>query len=199
MITLQVCYLPGMCLPLCMAEGRVQASDPITNLARPVYLIPENKAVGELFGEMKEEGYVVAVVVSEYGGTSGIVNIDQIIDEIVGEVGGELVPAKKAFEVVGARAYKIDGSMRIDEANEQLELEIPEGDYNTISGFALNLFGHFPKEGEQLVHEGLRLVIAEVKENRIISLFVTKETRVTDPDQTSPSSSSKTHKNQAQK
>jgi len=181
-----------------LAEGRVQASNPITHLARPVYLVPESKAVGELFGEMREEGHVMAVIVSEYGGTSGIVSIDQLVDEIVGEVGEELLPAKRAFEVVGARAYKIDGSMRIDEANEQLGLGIPEGDYNTIGGFALDLFGHFPKEGEQLVHGGLRLVVAEVKENRITSLFVTKEARPRDPEQTGLESSSRIHKNQAQ-
>jgi putative hemolysin len=160
-----------------LAEGGVQANEPITHLARPIYLVPESKALGELFGEMRDEGHVMAVIVSEYGGTSGILSIDQLVDEIVGEVREGLAPAKKAFEVVGARAYKIDGSMRIDEANEQLGLGVPEGDYNTISGFALHLFGHFPKVGEQLVHDKLRLVVAEVKENRITSLFLTKETR----------------------
>ena len=132
----------------------------------------------------------MAVIVSEYGGASGIVTIDQLVDEIVGEVREKLIPSKKAFEVVGTRTYKVDGSMRIDEANEQLELGIPEGEYNTIGGFALNLFGHFPKEGEQLVNGGLRLVVAEVKENRITSLFVTKETRTKDLEQTGPERSS---------
>ena len=101
-----------------LAEGRVQGNDSVTHLARPLYLVPGSKAVGELFGEMREEGYQMAVIVSEYGGTSGIVSIDQLVDDIVGEVKEELVPAKKAFEVVGARAYRIDGSMRIEEANE---------------------------------------------------------------------------------
>jgi len=96
-----------------LAEGRVQGNDSVTHLARPLYLVPGSKAVGELFGEMREEGYQMAVIVSEYGGTSGIVSIDQLVDDIVGEVKEELVPAKKAFEVVGARAYRIDGSMRI--------------------------------------------------------------------------------------
>lgn len=181
-----------------LAEGRVQGNDSVTHLARPLYLVPGSKAVGELFGEMREEGYQMAVIVSEYGGTSGIVSIDQLVDDIVGEVKEELVPAKKAFEVVGARAYRIDGSMRIEEANDQLELGIPQGDYNTVSGFALNLFGHFPKEGEQLVHGDLRLVVAEVKENRIASLFVTKEKRRKVPEQTDPEGSSRIHKNQAQ-
>ena len=147
----------------------------VTDLARPAYFIPGSKTVGELFGEMRAEGYLMAVVLSEYGGTSGIVTIDQLVEHIVGEVGEELVGAKKAYEVVGARTYKIQGSTRIEEVNEELQLGIPEGDYQTIGGFALSLFGRLPKEGEQLVYSGLKLLIAEVKENKITRVFVTKE------------------------
>jgi len=167
-----------------LARGSIGAKGSVTALARPVYFVPEGKMVGELFNEMREEGYLMAVVVSEYGGTSGIVSIDQLIEEIVGEVKGELAGAKKAFEVIGERAYKIEGGMRIEEVNEQLEFELPEGDYKTIGGFALKLFGHLPAEGEQLVYGDLRLVVAEVKENKITWLFVNKERRKMDPDET---------------
>jgi putative hemolysin len=126
---------------------------------------------------MQEEGYLMAVVVDEYGGSSGIVSIDQLIEEIVGEVQEEIVGASKAFKVVGEHAYKIRGSMRIDEANEQLGLGLPEGDYMTIGGYALHLFGHLPKEGEQIVHDDLTLVAAQVKDNKITRLLVTKEVK----------------------
>jgi CBS domain containing-hemolysin-like protein len=141
-----------------------------------------SKTVGELFSEMQEEGYFMAVVVDEYGGSSGIVSIDQLIEEIVGEIEEDIIGATKAFKIVGEQAYKIQGSMRIDEVNEQLGLELPEGDYKTIGGFALNLFGHLPKEGEQIVHDDLRLVVAQVKENKISRLFVTKEVKMLEPD-----------------
>jgi putative hemolysin len=154
----------------------------VTELARPVYFVPESKTVGELFSEMQEEGYFMAVVVDEYGGSSGIVSIDQLIEEIVGEIEEDIIGATKAFKIVGEQAYKIQGSMRIDEVNEQLGLELPEGDYKTIGGFALNLFGHLPKEGEQIVHDDLRLVVAQVKENKISRLFVTKEVKMLEPD-----------------
>ena len=167
-----------------VAQGSIDRKGSVTDLARPVYFVPEGKTVGELFSEMRAEGYLMAVVVSEYGGTSGIVSIEQLVDEIVGEIKEELVGAKKGFEVVGERAYKIQGSMRIEEVNEQLEFELPEGDYQTIGGFALNLFGHLPKEGEQIVYGDLRLVVAEVKENKITWLFVTKERRRKEPDDT---------------
>jgi len=181
-----------------LAKGSIDSKGSVADLARPVYFVPESKMVGELFNEMREEGYLMAVVVSEYGGTSGVVSIDQLIEEIVGEVKEELVGAKKAFEVVGERAYKIQGGMRIEEVNEQLDFGLPEGDYQTISGFALNLFGHLPTEGEQLVYGDLRLVVAEVKENKITWLFVTKERRRMEPDDTSTEGSSRKGKSEAQ-
>jgi len=167
-----------------LAQGSIDRGGVVTDLARPVYFVPESKTVGELFGEMRDDGYLMAVVLSEYGGTSGILTIDQLVEQIVGEVGEELIGAKKGFEVVGARTYKIRGTMRIEEVNEQLQLGIPEGDYQTIAGFALSLFGHLPKEGEQIVYGDLRLLIAEVKDNKIISIFITKEKRSQEPQNT---------------
>jgi putative hemolysin len=165
-----------------LSQGSIDRKGLVTELARPVYFVPESKTVGELFSEMQEEGYFMAVVVDEYGGSSGIVSIDQLIEEIVGEIEEDIIGATKAFKIVGEQAYKIQGSMRIDEVNEQLGLELPEGDYKTIGGFALNLFGHLPKEGEQIVHDDLRLVVAQVKENKISRLFVTKEVKMLEPD-----------------
>ena len=158
-----------------LAQGTIGRKGTVTDLARPVYFVPENKTVGELLGEMQAEGYFMAVVVDEYGGSSGIVSIDQLVEEIVGEVEEEIVGAKKSFRVVGESAYKIQGGMRIEEVNEQLELDLPEGEYKTIGGFALNLFGHLPREGEQIVYNDLRLVVAQVKDNKIARLFVTRE------------------------
>jgi putative hemolysin len=159
-----------------LAQNTMTRKGPVASLARPVYFVPETKTVGELFMEMRDEGYFMAVVVDEYGGSSGIVSIEQLIEEIVGEVNEEIVGAKQQFKVVGDNSYKIRGSMRVDEANEQLDLGIPEGDYKTVGGFAFNLFGHLPKEGEQIDFEGLRLVVAQVKDNKIARLFVSKKT-----------------------
>jgi putative hemolysin len=181
-----------------LAQGSIGSKGSVTALARPVYFVPESKMVGELFNEMREEGYLMAVVVSEYGGTSGVVSIDQLIEEIVGEVKEELAGAKKAFEVIGERAYKIQGGMRIEEVNEQLDFGLPQGDYQTIGGFALNLVGHLPAEGEQLVYGDLRFVVAEVKENKITWLFVTKERRRMEPDDTSAEGSSGKGESEAQ-
>jgi len=158
-----------------LAQNTMTRKGPIANLAKPVYFVPETKMVGELLMEMRDEGYFMAVVVDEYGGSSGIVSIEQLVEEIVGEVNEEIVGATQQFKVVGENSYKIRGSMRVDEANEQLALGIPEGDYKTIGGFALNVFGHLPKEGEQTDFEDLRLAVTQVKDNKIARLFVSKK------------------------
>ena len=158
-----------------LAQGSIRKNSDITKLARPVYFVPWNKTVGELFGEMRADGYFMAVVLDEYGGSSGVVSIDQLIEEIVGEVKEEIVGGTKEYKVIGERTFRIQGSMRIEEANEQLGLDLPPGDYKTVGGFALSVFGHLPKEGEQIIHGNLQLVIAQVKGNQIARLFVTKE------------------------
>jgi len=165
-----------------MAQRTMDRKGSVTDLSRPVYFVPESKTVGELFSEMREEGYFMAVVVDEYGGSSGIVSIDQLIEEIVGEVKEEIVGAGESFKVVGERAYKIQGTMRIEEVNEQLELGLPEGDFKTIGGFALNLFGHLPKEGEQIVYEDLRIAVAQVKDNKIARLVVSRKRKPEESD-----------------
>lgn len=177
-----------------LAKGTLDRKGSVTNLARQVYFVPESKMVGQLFSEMQEEGYLMAVVVDEYGGSSGIVSIDQLVEEIVGEVQEEIVGASKAFKVVGEHAYKIQGSMRIDEVNEQLGLGLPEGDYMTIGGYALHLFGHLPKEGEQIVHDDLTLVAARVKDNKITRLLVAKEVKKREPEDVIIDGSSKEEK-----
>ena len=164
-----------------LSQESMGHQDVVTDLARAVYFVPESKTVGELFGEMRDEGYLVPVVLSEYGGTSGIVTIEQVVEQIVGEVREELTEAKKEFEVVGEHLYKIEGGMRIDDVNEQLQLDIPEGDYQTIGGCALHLFGHLPKEGEQIAHGDLTLLIAAVRANTIAYMFVIKEERTEEP------------------
>ena len=158
-----------------LAQGSIDQKSIVTDFSRPVYFVPGTKLVGELFTEMRAKGFSVAVVVSEYGGTSGIVNTEQLVEEIVGEVRKELVGAEKEFEKISEHSYHVDGSMRVAEANEELGLGIPENDYETMAGFVLHLLGHLPEEGEQVVKGNLRLVVTEVQGNRIARLMVTKE------------------------
>jgi putative hemolysin len=160
---------------LAQAQGKLELNSHLDELYRPIYFVPGNKKVGELFAEMRAGGYLIAVVVDEYGGTTGIVNRDQLVEEIVGEIGEELIEAEAVFEIVSEHAFQVDGSMRVDEANEQLGLEIPAGDYETVAGFALSILGRLPEEGERVKHGDLHLVITEIRGSKIAKLTISKE------------------------
>ena len=160
---------------MAQAIGALDKRGAIDDLVRPVLFVPETKRIAQLFAEMQSQGYPLVVVVDEYGVTSGIVTMEQLVGEIVGEMGDELVKVDKDFEVIDDRTVQIDGGMRVEEANEELGLELPTGDYDTVAGFLLSLIGHIPREGEQVRYGGLKLAITQMRELRIEKVLVTRE------------------------
>ncbi len=160
---------------MAQAKGTISNQSTIDDLIRPAYFAPETKRISELFFEMQERNYPICVVVDEYGGTAGIVSLDRLVGEIVGEVGDELARVEKDFEIINEYTFQMDGSMRIDEANEEMGLELPQGDYETVAGFVLHLLGHIPKPNEQLRYKELKLVITEMRGRKIEKILLTKE------------------------
>jgi putative hemolysin len=157
------------------AKGTIDNDSVIDELARPAYFAPETKRISELFIEMRDKNYRMCVVVDEFGGTAGIVSLSRLVEEIVGPVGDELAAVEKEYEAINEYTFQIDGGMRIEEANEEMGLEIPEGDYETVAGFVLNLLGRIPQAGEQLRYKDLKLVIAEMKGLKIERVLLVKE------------------------
>jgi putative hemolysin len=161
---------------MALARGTISDQSTIDDLIRPAYFAPESKHIDELFAEMRDNNYRMCVVVDEYGGTAGVVSLTRLVEEIVGEVGDELAGVEKDFEIINEYTFQIDGSMRIDEANEEMELELPEGeDYETVAGFILNLLGHIPRQNEQLRYQGMKIVITEMRGLKIEKILLTKE------------------------
>ena len=161
---------------MALAKGSVSEASPIDELIRPAYFTPESKRTDELFAEMRDHNYRMCVVVDEYGGTAGIVSLSRLVEEIVGEVGDELAGVEKDYEIINEYTFQIDGGMRIDEANEEMELELPEDEeYETVAGFILSLLGHIPKTNEQLRYKGLKMVITEMRGLKIEQVRLTKE------------------------
>ena len=158
-----------------LANGTTNKQSVIDDLVRPAYFTPESKHINELFAEMRDTNYRMAVVVDEYGGTAGIVSLSRLVEEIVGQVGDELASVEKEYEAINEYTFQIDGSMRIEEANEEMELELPEGEYETVAGFILDLLGHIPKRGEQLRYKGLKIVITKMRGLKIEEILLTKE------------------------
>jgi putative hemolysin len=159
-----------------LAEGRITDESPLAPMIRPAMFVPESKLVSDLFWQMQEERQQMAVVVDEYGGVAGIVTIELLLEEMVGSVGDELVPGEEEFLALDEKTTRIDGGMSIYDVREEVGLDLPEGDYETIAGYVLEQLGHIPREGETITLDGYRIAVSGVKGVKIESVVVTKLT-----------------------
>jgi putative hemolysin len=162
---------------MALAKGALNEESPVDELIRPAYFTPETKRISELFTEMRDKNYRMAIVIDEFGGTSGIVSLSRLVEEIVGPVGDEFGEAEREYEAINEYTFQVDGGMRIEEVNEEMGVEIPEGDYETVAGFVLHLLGHIPRQGEQLRYKGIKLVITKMRGMKIEEILLTKERR----------------------
>ncbi len=141
---------------------------------RPAMFVPETKFVGTLFSEMQQSGQQMAIVADEYGGTAGVVTLEMLLEEIVGYVSGELRRHEEEVISLDERTFDIDAGMTISDANEELQLDLPEGEYETVAGFVLSHLGRIPQQGEQFVYDGLRIAVTEVRARKVERLTVTR-------------------------
>ncbi len=160
---------------MALARDSINDDSAIDALIRPAYFAPESKRVSELFAEMRDKNYRMAVAVDEYGGTAGIVSLSRLVEEIVGPVGDELAEAEKEYKAINEYTFQVDGGMRIEEANQELELDLPEGEYETVAGFVFDLLGHIPKAGERIKYKDLKIVVTEMRGVKIEKVLLTKE------------------------
>jgi putative hemolysin len=168
---------------MAQAKGTLGEKDTIDDLIRPAYFAPETKRVSELFTEMRDENYRMTVVIDEFGGTAGVVSLSGLMEEIVGPVGDELAAIEKEYESIDEYTFQVDGGMRVEEANEEMDLNLPESDdYETVAGFVLDLLGRIPKEGERLKYKQLKIVITEMRGMKIEKIRITKEKHATPTD-----------------
>ena len=155
--------------------GIIDKEAVIDDLIRPAHFVPESKHLGELLTEMRNGGYHIVMVVDEYGGVAGMVTLGELTEEIIGDIGDELIEEKKEFVVTGDNTFQLDGGFRIEEANQELGLDLPEGEYETVAGFILSHLGRIPKQGEQLKYRHLKFVIIEMQGVKIERIVVTRE------------------------
>ncbi len=160
---------------MAQAKGTINNDSLIDTLIRPAYFTPETKPISQLFIEMKERNNRMAVVVDEFGGTAGVVSLTQLVEEVVGPVGDELLRNEKEYVVIDEHTYQVDAGMRIEEVNEEMKLELPTGDYETIAGFILSLLGRIPKQGDNLRYRSLKMVITKMRGPKIEEILITRE------------------------
>ena len=167
---------------MAQAKGSIEKESVIDELVRPAYFTPETKRINELFVEMRDRNYQMSVVVDEFGGTAGVASLNRLVEEIVGPVGDELGAVEDEYAVIDERTFQIDGGMRIEEANEEMGLGLPEGDYETVAGFILDLLGYIPKTGERLRYRDMNLTITEMRGVKIEEVQLTRESHATPED-----------------
>ena len=158
-----------------IAHGDLESASPVEGCIRSTYFVPETKPVGALFREMQAQNQHMAIVVDEYGGTAGIVTIELLLEEMVGPVAEEETGIAKEFQSIDEQTASVDGGMSVWDANEELDLDIPEGRYETVAGYVLDRLGHIPREGESVEADGFRMVVAEVRGTKIERVLVTKK------------------------
>lgn len=158
-----------------IALGEMKEDDPVERVLRPAFFVPETKVIAELFREMQAQGHQMAIAVDEWGGTAGIVTIELLLEEMVGRVRDELLPPEEEeIKTIDAGVLEVDGSLSVEEAREELGIDIPEGPYDTVAGFVLSVLGHIPREGEFVILDGHQITVTEMKGLKIESLRITR-------------------------
>jgi len=149
----------------------------IQELMRPPYVIPENKKVDELLAEFKKSKIQMAIVVDEYGGTAGLVTIEDLLEEIVGDIMDEYDVEEPMIEIIDANTCIVDARTPIDEINEQMDLALPEEEFDTIGGFVFGLLGKQAQQGEKIEYDSVDLVVEKTDGRRIEKVKIIKTER----------------------
>jgi putative hemolysin len=144
-----------------------QEDEPIAPLVRPVYFVPETKPVAELLEEMQKAHVQLSIVIDEYGGVAGLVTVEDILEEIVGEIEDEDIGRDEEEIVESDGAYEVLGSTEIGKIERLFGVEIEADDFTTIAGLVINESGKVPRSGERLTFRGLDVEVLEADERRI--------------------------------
>ena len=145
----------------------LQPSDDVTTLLREAYIVPETKSVSDTFAEMRHDRHTVALTFDEFGGIAGLATIKQLLEVIVAHLPDEGPAPEELVTHMGGNNYRVDAAVGVSEINEELTLEIPEGDYQTLAGFMLHQLGRIPEIGDVVEYRDLRITVKAMDGVRI--------------------------------
>lgn len=157
-----------------LAYGREKPLDtPAATLARPVQFVPETKMIDSLFADFRRQRTQIAIVMDEYGGTAGIVTIEDLLEEIVGEIQDEYDQAEELpLKEISPGVVEVAGLLALDELNERLDLALPHEDFDTVGGLVLHLLGRIPIEGETVRVDNVEITVSQVEGRRVSKAVV---------------------------
>lgn len=157
---------------LIRAELDGRPDQQVHTLLRPTWFVPETKKVADLLHEMQEEKFHMAVAVDEYGGIAGLVTLEDLIEELVGEIVDEYDVEESLLDRQLDGSYKVDARIQIDELNDVANMSLPEGDWDTVGGLVLDVFGRVPVRGEECDVDGYRLRVEQIHGRRITKVVI---------------------------
>jgi putative hemolysin len=171
---------------LVRAERVGKAEQPVRDSLRAAKFIPESKEVSDLLREMQEEKFHMAIVVDEYGGTAGLVTLEDLLEELVGDIVDEFDEEEPTVERLEDGSLLVSASYSVDDADELLDAELPQGTWDTVGGLMLDLAGRVPDPGDSVEVDGFRLTALDVRGRRIerVRIEATGSTDAGDPNAT---------------
>jgi CBS domain containing-hemolysin-like protein len=155
-------------------SGRGEGNEPVRQMLRPATFVPESKRIAELLREMQTEKFHMAVVIDEHGGTAGLVTMEDLLEEIVGEITDEYDVDEPGIERLPNGALRVPGRTPIDEVNELLGTDLPQEEWDTVGGLVFNALGHVPIEGECARVSGLEFCAERMQGRRIVSVRISR-------------------------
>ena len=147
----------------------------LKKIIRRAYFVPENKKIDELLDIFQRDKIQIAIAIDEYGGTAGLVTMEDVVEEIVGEIIDEYDKEIKLYEIIDNNTVIVDGIISIDKINELLNIEIPENDFETLGGFIYDLMGRVPNKNEKIEYKNVQITIEQVVKNRIKKVKIIKK------------------------
>jgi putative hemolysin len=146
----------------------------LKKIIRRAYFVPENKKIDDLLDIFQRDKIQIAIAIDEYGGTAGLVTMEDVVEEIVGEIIDEYDKETKLYEIIDNNTLIADGIISIDKINELLNIKIPENDFETLGGFIYDLMGRVPNKNETIEYKNIQITIEQVVKNRIIRVIIKK-------------------------
>ncbi len=148
-----------------------------SNILRQPYFVPETQNVSQLLKDLKEKQTHLAIVTDEYGGTAGIITIEDILEEIVGEIMDEHDDEQPLLTVLDDETILVDARLEVEKLEEHLEMELPEGDFESVGGFIIHLVGRIPEVDEIIPFKDLEIIIKDADQRKINELLIRPKTR----------------------
>ena len=155
-------------------SGSGEGNEPVRQMLRLSHFVPESKRVAELLRQMQTEKFHMAIVIDEHGGTAGLVTMEDLLEEIVGEITDEYDVDEPQVEQLSGGAFRVPGRTPIDEVNELLDAELPQEEWDTVGGLVLDALGHVPVEGECARVDGLEFCAERVQGRRIVLVRISR-------------------------